>query len=362
MKNFPKSLSKKIEERKENNALRTLMKADGKVDFFSNDYLGVAQLVFDTEAESGSTGSRLISGNSFRSEEIEKDLAEFFKHESALLFNSGYDANLGFFSSVPLKGDTVIFDSLVHASIRDGIRMSLANSFSFKHNDLDSLKQKLTRAKGHVYVVVESIYSMDGDKTKLNEIVEICKEAEAFLIVDEAHAGGVFGPKGEGLVTELGLDKDVFAKIVTFGKAYGSHGAIVLGPNELHTYLLNFARSLIYTTALSPHAQERIHEAVETVAEMHGERYRLERNIVLFTSSINEGKYDLIPSESAIQSIVVPGNTEVKALAQRIQDGGFAVKAILSPTVPEGQERLRICIHSYNSEKEIIALSHLIND
>lgn len=362
MKNFPKSLSKKLEERKKNNALRTLMKSDGKVDFFSNDYLGVAQLVFDTEAQSGSTGSRLISGNSARTEEIEKDLAEFFKQESALLFNSGYDANLGFFSSVPLKGDTVIYDSLVHASIRDGVRMSLAKSYSFKHNDINSLRQKLSRAEGNVYVVVESIYSMDGDKALLKEIAEVCKDAQAYFIVDEAHAGGISGPKGEGMVSELGLDEDVFAKIVTFGKAYGSHGAVVLGPSDLHTYLLNFSRSLIYTTALSPHAQERIHEAVLSVGEMHGERYQLERNIVLFKSSINEGKYNLIPSESAIQSIVVPGNNEVKALANKIQDGGFAVKAILSPTVPLGEERLRICIHSYNTEKEIIALSHLIND
>ncbi|MFT4601264.1 MAG: 8-amino-7-oxononanoate synthase [Arenicella sp.] len=362
MKRFPLSLSKKITERKENNALRSLMQQDGKVDFFSNDYLGVAALVFDTDAPSGSTGSRLISGNSDRTEQIEKDLAVFFKQESALLFNSGYDANLGFFSSVPLKGDTVIFDALVHASIRDGIRMSLANSYSFKHNDLDSLKQKLLRAVGNIYVVVESIYSMDGDQALLKEIVEVCKENTAYLVVDEAHSGGVFGDKGEGLVTELGLDELIFSKIVTFGKAYGSHGAVVLGPNDLHTYLLNFARSLIYTTALSPHAQERIHEAVETVAEMSAERYKLERNIALFTSSINEGKYDLILSKSSIQSIVVPGNSEVKDLAQKIQDGGFAVKAILSPTVPKGEERLRICLHSFNSEKEIIALSHLIND
>ena len=282
MKNFPSSLLEKLKERKENDALRSLMKADGMVDFYSNDYLGVAKLSFETEGLFGSTGSRLISGNSQRTEEIETELAAFFHQSSALLFNSGYDANLGLFSSVPLKGDTVIYDVLVHASIRDGIRMSLANSHSFAHNDIDNLRDKLSRAKGTVYVAVESVYSMDGDQAPLKEILAVCEEEGAFLIVDEAHSGGVLGDNGEGLTTECGIDDRVFAKIITFGKAFGSHGAVVLGSDDLKTYLINFARSLIYTTALSPHSQERIITVVNAVADLDAERYQLERNIALF--------------------------------------------------------------------------------
>jgi 8-amino-7-oxononanoate synthase len=361
VRKFPTSLLSKLKDRQKNDALRGLMKADGLVDFYSNDYLGVAKLSFETEGLFGSTGSRLISGNSQRMEEIEAQLAVFFHQESALLFNSGYDANLGLFSAVPLKGDTVIYDALVHASIRDGIRMSLANSYSFAHNDIDSLKDKLSRAKGTIYVVVESVYSMDGDQGLIQEILDVCEKVAAYLIVDEAHAGGVLGDNGEGLSTEKGLDERLFAKVITFGKAYGSHGAVVLGSNDLKTYLINFARSLIYTTALSPHAQERIITVVKAVSDLNAERYQLARNIILFKSSFNQSDYHLIKSNSPIQCLLIPGNSQAKGLAKKLQDGGFAIKAILSPTVPKGEERLRICIHSYNTEKEIIELTNLIN-
>ena len=278
-----------------------------------------------------------------------------------MFFNSGYDANLGLFSSIPLKGDTVLYDSLIHASIRDGVRMSLATAYSFKHNDLDQLEDKLKRATGTVYVAVESIYSMDGDDAPLNEIVALCEQYGAYLIVDEAHSGGIYGAEGKGLISELDLDDKIFAKVITFGKAYGSHGAVVLGPNDLKDYLINYARSLIYTTALPPHAQERIANVVEVVRHMDAERHQLKRNITLFKSSISEGPFEFIDSNSAIQSILIPGNSAAKAVAERIQKGGFAVKAILYPTVREGAERIRICLHSFNTEKQITELTQLIN-
>ena len=239
--------------------------------------------------------------------------------------------------------------------------MSLATSHSFVHNDIDSLRDKLSRAKGTVYVAVESIYSMDGDQAPLKEILAVCEEEGAFLIVDEAHAGGVLGNEGEGLSTECGIDDRIFAKVITFGKAFGSHGAVVLGSDDLKTYLINFARSLIYTTALSPHSQERIITVVNAVADLDAERYQLERNITLFKTSFNKSDYQLIESNSPVQSVLVPGNKEAKQLAKNLQDAGFAVKAILYPTVREGAERIRFCIHSYNSEKEIIELTNLIN-
>lgn len=358
---IPENLQLKLQERASDDSLRTLMLQGEKVDFFSNDYLGVAQLIFEGEEFSGSTGSRLISGNSESAEQVEAFLASFFQQESALLFNSGYDANLGFFAAVPQKQDTVLYDKLIHASVRDGMRLGGAKKFSFAHNDLEDLKKKAQQASGDVYVVVESIYSMDGDAAPLQEIAELCEELGAYLIVDEAHAAGVFGAQGAGLVTHLGLDEKVFAKLITFGKAYGSHGAVFLGSKELRDYLINFARPLIYSTALSPHAHNRILKAVQTVAELTKERHQLHRNIELFKTGLNDD-IQLMESESPIQSLVIPGTTAAKKMANVIQEAGFAVKAILAPTVPEGTERIRVCIHSFNSEKEIHQLTKVINN
>lgn len=354
-------LREKIEIRAKNDSLRSLMLRGNKVDFFSNDYLGVAQLKVEDNEISGSTGSRLISGNSEFTERVEAELAAFFNQESALLFNAGYDANLGFFSSVPQKNDTVLYDQLIHASVRDGLKMGFAKNYSFKHNDLDDLKKRLKVATGDVYVAVESIYSMDGDQAPLRALAALCKEKGLYLIVDEAHSCGIYGQNGKGLVSDLGLDDSVFAKLVTFGKAYGSHGAAFLGAEDLKTYLLNFARPIIYSTALSPHAQNRIIQSVRTVAELSEERKQLFHNIQLFREAIDE-RYLMTESNSPIQTIVLAGNKAAKNMANHIQQNGFAVKAILAPTVAEGSERIRFCIHSFNSEAEILELTNCINE
>src|SRR5207249_2240995 len=156
------------------------------------------------------------------------------------IFNSGYDANTGLLSCVPLRGDTIIYDYLSHASIRDGIRLSLALSFSFRHNDLEDLEKKLKMASGNIFVVTESVFSMDGDKAPLQQLINLCQQYHANVIVDEAHATGVIGNKGEGLVQALGLQKKCFARVHTFGKACGVHGAIILGTGILRHYLINF--------------------------------------------------------------------------------------------------------------------------
>ena len=359
MKRIPKALLAKIQDRKQNNSFRTLDDQHHLVDFYSNDYLGLAQWNNDQKAELGSTGSRLISGNYRRTEIIEHELATFFNQKAGLFFNSGYDANLGFFSCVPQKGDTVLYDQFIHASVRDGLKMGLASAFSFKHNDLPDLETKIERAKGTVYVVVESVYSMDGDFSPLKEIAEICENHNAFFVVDEAHAGGIFGPEGQGMVTELELDNRIFAKIITFGKAYGSHGAIVLGDPVLKDYLINFSRPLIYTTALSPHAQERIDAVVKKSSAMKSERELLMKKIGLFRKLMGISNFQIAESESPIQLIFVSGNEAAKQLANKINQAGFAVKAILHPTVAEGNERLRICIHSFNTAQEIEDLAKL---
>lgn len=351
----PLSLQHKIQQRKEDGSFRSLLLQDGAIDFWSNDYLGIARLNFDSENADryGSTGSRLISGNHTEFISTEKELASFFKGEEALIFNSGYDANLGIWSSIPQKEDTILFDELSHASIRDGIRLSLAKSYKFHHNDLNSLEQKLKLSSGNIFIAIESIYSMDGDEAPLQEICQLAKKYGAFLIVDEAHSAGIRGEAGAGMVSSLNLDEEVFIKLITFGKAFGSHGAAVISDELTKNYLINFARSFIYTTALSIPEVLRIKKVLKNLPEMRQEREKLQHNIQYFKNSIETKNIDCINSNSAIQSIVISGNEHVKELAAKIQKEGMAVKAILSPTVPKGKERIRLCLHSYNTIQEI---------
>jgi 8-amino-7-oxononanoate synthase len=348
-------LHKKIEDRIEKGTLRSLSSFDGMTDFFSNDYLGLSKEDFSSETSSyGATGSRLISGTSSRMLEIESEIAQFFDVQSSLMFNSGYDANLGLFSSIPQRGDTILYDELIHASVRDGIRLSHAKAISFKHNDIEDLSAKFERSEGSIYVAVESLYSMDGDCAPLKELAALCENKNTYLIVDEAHACGVFGESGKGLVFELGLTDSVFARLVTFGKAYGSHGACVLGSSNLIQYLYNFARSFIYTTALPESVFERNLKLVCSGLISY-RRNELNSNLVYFRSNFQHS--GLISNEMSPIQILEIGSIEVtKRIAEKIQALNIAVKPIYSPTVAEGKERLRICIHSYNTTEELDAL------
>jgi len=350
----------KLEARKKNGGLRSLSLLGEFMDFFSNDYLGFSKDAPPTAGKaSGSTGSRLLSGNSREAEQTEAFLADFFGTEAALIFNSGYDANLGFFSAVPQRGDTVLYDALIHASVRDGIRLSHADAFSFSHNDVADLEKKIRKAKGTVFVAVESLYSMDGDQAPLREIAEVCKSSGAKLVVDEAHAGGVWGFIGKGLVDELNLVPAVFARVFTFGKAYGAHGACVVGDAELVDYLTNFARSLIYTTAMPPRQYVEIQQAVVRSVEQ-APRQKLQENINYFREVFN--KLDFISDlRSPVQVIAVNNAEKAVELANLLQQNGLAVKAILSPTVPEGAERLRICLHAFNTPEEIDRLKAVLS-
>lgn len=305
---------------------------------------------------SGSTGSRLISGNSKICEKAEDEIAGFFNAESALMFNSGYDANLGFFSTVPQKGDIVLYDEHIHASVRDGLRLGLSKSYSFRHNDVEHLKERLDSLSGDViYIAVESLYSMNGDLAPLKEINDLASKYGAYLVVDEAHAGGVIGENGVGLSVEQEVAP--FARLITFGKAYGSHGGCVLGSKELRSFLINFARSFIYTTALPEFVFEHNAEVVHD-PKLEVLKSQLESNIEFFLSHFD---YEL-PSDtrSPIQIIPVGSVEWTSDLAARIREAGIAVKPIYSPTVPEGEECLRVCIHAFNTEEEIRRLAGLI--
>jgi 8-amino-7-oxononanoate synthase len=371
MNEAEKFIQQKLHQRKHDDNFRVLKTASGLIDFCSNDYLGFArseELKALVEAElqkypnylNGSGGSRLLSGNTVFTEELEQQIADFHQAEAGLIFNSGYDANLGLFSCLPQRGDTIITDELIHACIIDGARLSLANRFSFKHNDLDDLEKKLKNAKGICYIAVESVYSMDGDEAPLQEIIQLTIKYNANLIVDEAHATGVFGG---GLVQQQQLENQVFARTVTFGKALGSHGAIVLGSDNLRNYLINFARSFIYTTAPAFHQLLTTKMAYQLLENSTEKQQRLSKLISIFKNTLQKKHSNLlIESNSAIQSILIPGNANAKQMAQQLQKNGFDVRAILSPTVAAGMERLRICIHTYNTEEEIIGLTSAISN
>jgi 8-amino-7-oxononanoate synthase len=355
-------LNKKLNERKADHSFRQLRRPDGKIDFCSNDYLGIVKnsrlLTPDSQLASGSTGSRLLAGNYELIEEVEKQIARFHQSETALVFNSGYDANIGLLSSIPQKGDTILYDYLCHASIRDGIRLSFAQAFSFAHNDMADLEKKITHASGTIFIVTESVFSMDGDFCPLTELVSIAQKNNAHLIIDEAHATGVIGEMGEGLVQNLQLQDAIFARVHTFGKACGCHGAVVLGSNSLRDYLVNFARSFIFSTSLPEHAVALIKSAYEIFPGMKTEREHLH---ILIKQFQNAGiRFEKLVSHSPIQIVIITGNEEVKKVAAHLQEQNLDVRAILYPTVPKGKERLRIVLHAFNTVEEVEQLLLLL--
>jgi 8-amino-7-oxononanoate synthase len=391
---FPKSLQHKLQHREVHNALRSLPESNSLIDFASNDYIGFAksETIFEQTHQllvnhnikvNGATGSRLLSGNHKLYQQTEDFIAQFHQTETALIFNSGYDANIGFFGSVPQRNDVILYDELCHASIRDGIQMSNAKSFKFQHNDIDDLKKLLQRHSIQLpasssqlpafYIVTESVFSMDGDCPNLEELVQISERYNGYLVIDEAHALGVFGSPetsgGEGVVQSFGLQDKVFARIMTFGKGLGCHGAAILGSAELKSYLVNFARSFIYTTGLSPHSVATILIAYQHLTKEQMALKALKNNITHFNQEKNRlglkplfvySKPACRQAGSAIQCAIIPGNERVKSIASQLQQKGFDVKPILSPTIPEGQERLRFCLHSYNTEKEITEVLSLL--
>ena len=372
---LPKKLKNKLDARKTENALRTLGTQSNLIDFSSNDYLGFSKnenifnaahhyLKEHNNTLNGATGSRLLSGNHNLYTTVEKQLCKFHNSEAALIFNSGYTTNLGLFSSVPQKDDIIFYDAFIHASIRDGIKMSNAKAYKFEHNNLEDLQKLLSRhsklvseSQHEIYIVTESVFSMDGDSIDLESLSNVSEKYNCSLIIDEAHAIGLFGKNGRGLANNI----KTFARIITFGKALGTHGAAILCSDDLKQYLINFSRPFIYTTALPPHALATIkcaYEALVSTLEIE----KLKQNISFFKSEIKrlqlENKF--INSDSAIHCCVISGNETIKTIAQDLAKENFSVKPILSPTVKKGEERLRFCIHSYNTKAEISQVLNLL--
>jgi 8-amino-7-oxononanoate synthase len=371
-------LSQALHKRSSEGNLRSLTLHQQGIDFYSNDYLGLSR----SEAlerriqrlrkkhqgmPRGSTGSRLISGNSRLAEKLETDLAEFHGAEAGLLFSSGYAANSGLIAAVAGIGDSLIMDELIHASSVDGARLSKADKLIFRHNDLDDLSAKLrmahsSSAGGSVFVVVESLYSMDGDFAPLDDLLALCTQFGAGLIVDEAHTNGITGKQGRGSLAALPTSDSVFARIHTFGKGLGLHGAVILGSKSLREYLINFCRPFIFSTAPSHDSLLNIQGAYSLLPELDPQREHLFSLVHRFRELVPGSSHRWLDSSSWIQSLLIAGNQAVVAAAKQLQDQGFLVKAIRTPSVPAGTERVRICLHASNTVREIEDLFEALED
>lgn len=379
-------LQSSLSSRREKGLIRELRSPRSTAcDFSSNDYLGFARqgpfqnFLAEYKAESrsidssGSTGSRLLSGHSEKVEQLEEVAARFHDAETGLLFNSGYDANLAILSCLPGPEDVIIFDELIHASMHDGMRIGRGTKWHvpFQHNDADSLRDNIASAalntSGSILVCIETIYSMDGDVAPVTRILEVarfmqCKLGrEIHIIADEAHAGGLYGDNGEGLFVSVGAQKhpNLLLRVLTFGKAFGAHGAVVLTSILVRQYLINYARPFIYSTALPPHNITILlaaYDFAKTEFAKNARNVLWERVETFKTTTASKlPRQHLLnhKGSSPIQGILVPGNKECVALARVMRKKGFEVYPIRSPTVPRGSERIRIIIHSFNTEAEI---------
>lgn len=363
---FPIRLQQRLKDRIIQGNYRVLKQYDtSSIDFFSNDYLGLSQnQVFQEQLLKwaiqyphllcSSTGSRLISGNNETIEAVEQYIAQKHQVETALLFNAGYQANLALFGNLPTSKDTLLVDEYIHRSVHDGCTLSKAKKWKFKHNDLGDVERLLKKATGDVYIAVESLYSMDGDQAPLEGLIALSMAYGAYLIVDEAHAIGVYG---WGILHQKGLQQLVFATTVTYGKAMGVHGAAILGNKALQSALINFAAPFIYSTAPTPMSAICIREAYVYIEQHTAVVMQLQELITYYQQELPQ---PFASTNSPIQVVELCRLTTIEKLLQELQQAKLNVCVIKAPTVAKGTERLRICLHSHNTKTQIKQLIQLI--
>ena len=342
----------------------TLM-LDGRevLNFSSNNYLGLANhpalraaAVAAIERYGCGTGaSRLISGNMTLHEELEAKIAVLKGTEATLVFNSGYQANIGILSVLAGEGDLILSDALNHASIIDGCRLSRAKSVIYPHSDLARLEDELKKAPASArkLIVTETLFSMDGDEALLVEIVELAERYGALVMVDEAHATGVFGPNGAGLVAKLGLVERVPVQMGTLGKALGGFGAYVSGSRKLRELLINRARSFIFTTSLPPAVMAMAIAAVEILYKEPERRLALWHNCRALRDGLKGLGFSLGESQSQIQPLVIGDAQKCMAFSERLLEKGVFAQGIRPPTVPPGTSRLRITLMATHTHEHI---------
>lgn len=340
------------------------------IDFTSNDYLGLsghpglreaAREALDKIGLVGAGGSRLLRGHHAAHARLEEYAAVHFGAERALYFGSGFSANFALFTTLPDPHDAVVFDELIHASVRDGLHASRAARYKARHNDPQSFEGEILRARAsgaqRVFVAVESVYSMDGDLAPLAKIDEIARRLDAVLIVDEAHATGVFGTRGRGLAENLQSGETVV--LHTCGKALGVAGALVCGSAETIEFLINKARPFIYSTAPPPFMAAVVMRALQLADE---EPWRRERVLELAPFAHHELNGGLPFAGSQIVPVILGKDERALHVAGVLQRAGFDVRAIRPPTVPEGSARLRISVNAGHSHGDIVALAAALRE
>lgn len=336
---------------------------DVGVDFASNDYLGLAasgalvdaaRAALDRGVAVGSGGSRLLRGNRAEHEALEAEAAAFFGSEAALFFPTGYTANSALLATLPQRGDLILADELVHASMHEGLRLTRAEHRLVPHNDLAVYETALRGHSGQAWIAVESLYSMDGDFAPLAGLAELADRYGAVLLVDEAHATGVFGPQGRGLVADLPSRHQVIS-LHTCGKALGAEGALLCGPRTMRDFLVNRARGFIFSTAPSPLSAAVVRAALGVAAAGDALRESLRARIELARELL--GPLGAAFHGSPIVPLVLGEDRRAMEVAGRLQAAGFDVRGIRPPTVPEGTSRLRIVLTLNASEADIRALA-----
>jgi 8-amino-7-oxononanoate synthase len=334
------------------------------LNFSSNNYLGLANHPLLLEAMSraavrgaGATASRLIIGHNEETERLEEEIARFKGTEAALVFSSGYMANLGLLSALLGSRDAVFSDQYNHASIVDGIRLSGAHHFRYRHRNVEHLEKLLRKADElgirNKLIVTDSVFSMDGDVAPLKELVELKKRYDAALVVDEAHGSGVFGPHGEGMLHQLGLTDEVDLVMGTFSKAFGVYGAYVAGKRNWIRYLVNKCRSLIYTTALPPVIIGAIRTALTLVQKSDERRKQLHAHSERFRRCLQEAGFDLAGSTTQIVPLVVGESERALAFSRKLEERGILAVAIRPPTVPMGAARLRFSLIASHEKRDV---------
>lgn len=352
------------------------IQVDGKrfLGFCSNDYLGLASHPDIGEAAIksikaygfGSGASHLVIGHHLEHELLEQELAAFTGRDRAMVFSSGYMANMALVSSLAKKSDLVLQDKLNHASLLDGGLLSGARFQRFLHNDMASLEGYLSKFSqdpkiDKTLVVTDGVFSMDGDSAKLGEMAKISRHHDALLMVDDAHGIGVLGEQGQGTIAAQGLSQeDVPVLMGTFGKAFGTSGAFVAGSEQLIEFLTQVARPYIYTTAMPPSIAAATRKSLELIKGADSSRKHLQALITYFREKVSALGYSLMPSETPIQPVVIGSSFQTMALANFLKDKGILVGAIRPPTVPEKTARLRITLSATHSFAHIDCLSEVL--
>ena len=344
-----------LEELEGKGRLRKLSKASG-YDFTSNDYLGLAGsprmsasmiCALDRGVPVGAGGSRLLRGNHPEHEALEEEAAVFFGCERMLYFGSGYTANMAVLATLPQSNDLIVYDELVHASAHAGIGACRATAVAVAHNDLNAFEDAIRKwrdaaGKGHPWITVESLYSMDGDRAPLLELVEVADRYDGFLLIDEAHATGVHGANGRGFAAGL-EGRDNVVVLHTCGKALGVSGALIGGSRILCDYLVNHARPFIYATAPSPLAAAGVREALKIISEEPERRQKLQ-TLIAYANEQRFRHLGCQGSGSQILPVIVGDNARTLRIAEQMQANGFDIRAIRPPTVPANTARLRIAV------------------